>query len=67
MKAICKTGEASMSYLYFDFCDANKQHWRDLAFPLSPTFLLIQLLVTTFKHIFTWPMALVHDSPVMIF
>ena len=56
-----------MSYLYFDFCRANKQHWRDLAFPLSPTFLPIQLLVATFKHIFTWPMALVHDSPVMIF
>jgi len=67
MKAICKTGAASMSYLYFDFCGTNKQHWGDLVYPLSPTSLPIQLPVATFKHIFTWPMALVHDSPVMIF
>ena len=38
IEAICETGQASMGYFYFDFRDANKQHWRDLV----PS-LLIQL------------------------
>ena len=27
---MCKAGQASMAYFYFDFRDLNKQHWRDL-------------------------------------
>ena len=27
---MCKAGQASMAYFYFDFRDINKQHWRDL-------------------------------------
>jgi hypothetical protein len=38
IEAICETGQALMGYFYFDFRDANKQHWRDLV-----TSLLIQL------------------------
>ena len=30
IEAICKVGEASMAYFYFDFRDANKQGLRDL-------------------------------------
>ena len=28
--AMCKAGNASMAYFYFDFRDANKQELRDL-------------------------------------
>ena len=35
---MCKAGQASMAYFYFDFRDIHKQHWRDLV----PS-LLIQL------------------------
>ena len=35
---MCKAGQASMAYFYFDFRDINKQHWRDLVASL-----LIQL------------------------
>jgi hypothetical protein len=27
---MCKAGQASIAYFYFDFQDINKQHWRDL-------------------------------------
>ena len=27
---MCKAGQASMAYFYFDFRDIHKQHWRDL-------------------------------------
>ena len=27
---MCKAGQASIAYFYFDFRDINKQHWRDL-------------------------------------
>jgi hypothetical protein len=27
---MCKAGQASMAYFYFDFRDISKQHWRDL-------------------------------------
>jgi hypothetical protein len=27
---MCKAGKAFIGYFYFDFRDANKQHWRDL-------------------------------------
>lgn len=27
---MCKAGQAFIAYFYFDFRDANKQHWRDL-------------------------------------
>ena len=27
---LCKTGQASMCYFYFDFRDIRKQHWHDL-------------------------------------
>ena len=27
---MCKAGQAFIGYFYFDFRDANKQHWRDL-------------------------------------
>ena len=27
---MCNSGRASMAYFYFDFRDANKQHWHDL-------------------------------------
>jgi NACHT domain len=30
IKAMCKTGNASMAYFYFDFRDVNKQRMRDL-------------------------------------
>ena len=30
MKAMCDAGQALMAYLYFDFRDIDKQHWRDL-------------------------------------
>jgi hypothetical protein len=30
VKTMCKAGQASMAYFYFDFRDINKQHWRDL-------------------------------------
>jgi hypothetical protein len=30
IKALCKAGDASMAYFYFDFRDANKQGLRDL-------------------------------------
>ena len=30
IETICETGQALMGYFYFDFRDANKQHWRDL-------------------------------------
>src|SRR6266566_3441905 len=35
---MCKAGQASMAYFYFDFRDTSKQHWRDLVLSL-----LIQL------------------------
>src|SRR6266849_2382692 len=38
MKAMCGAGQASVAYFYFDFRDADKQHWRDLV-----TSLLTQL------------------------
>ena len=38
MKEMCDAGQASMAYFYFDFRDADKQHWRHLI-----TSLLIQL------------------------
>ena len=28
--ALCKAGQASMCYFYFDFRDIRKQHWHDL-------------------------------------
>jgi hypothetical protein len=31
---MCKAGQASMGYFYFDFRDANKQHCRDLVHSL---------------------------------
>jgi hypothetical protein len=30
MKTMCKAGQASTAYFYFDFRDINKQHWRNL-------------------------------------
>ena len=27
---MCKAGQASMAYFYFDFRDIHKQHWRDI-------------------------------------
>ena len=38
VETICKTGNGSMAYFYFDFRDANKQGFRDLL-----TSLLIQI------------------------
>jgi hypothetical protein len=34
IEAVCKAGNASMAYFYFDFRDANKQGLRDLLTPL---------------------------------
>jgi hypothetical protein len=30
VKTMCKAGQASIAYFYFDFRDINKQHWRNL-------------------------------------
>jgi hypothetical protein len=38
IKVICKAGQASIGYFYFDFRDVDKQHWHDLVHSL-----LIQL------------------------
>jgi hypothetical protein len=32
--SMCETGQALMGYFYFDFRDANKQHWRNLVLSL---------------------------------
>jgi hypothetical protein len=34
IKAICKTGQATIGYFYFDFRDTDKQHWHDLVHSL---------------------------------
>jgi hypothetical protein len=43
--AMCKAGNASMTYFYFDFRDANKQGLRDLVCSL-----LIQLSAQSARH-----------------
>jgi hypothetical protein len=45
IRAMCKVGNASMAYFYFDFRDANKQGLRDLVCSL-----LIQLSAQSAPH-----------------
>jgi hypothetical protein len=55
IEAICKSGDASMAYFYFDFRDVNKQGFRDLivslltqlSTPLGPRFDVLLDLYST--------------------
>ena len=55
---MCDAGQASMGYFYFDFRDADKQHWRDLLLSLltqlstysDPCFNTLSLLHSDYKN-----------------